>query len=103
MRFRVVITEPAESDLRGIANYISHELLEPVTARTVVANISEAVLLLETMPYRHELVRDQRLAGQHIRKVLVDSYIVFYVISEQEKTVTIVRILYGKRHWSSIL
>jgi len=103
MSFRVVITEPAESDLRGIANYIARELLEPVTARTVVASIAEAILLLETMPYRHELVRDQQLAEQQIRKLLVESYIVFYVISEPELTVTIVRILYGKRHWNSIL
>ncbi|WP_208607736.1 type II toxin-antitoxin system RelE/ParE family toxin [Paenibacillus pectinilyticus] len=98
-----MITELAETDLRDIANYISTELLEPNTARKMINKIAEVIFQLEHMPFRNGLVRDERLAVNGIRHILVDSYIVFYVISEKEETVTIIRILYGKRQWSSLL
>lgn len=103
INYNIVITEPAERDLQGIAEYIANELLEPTTARKLVTKIAEAVFQLEQMPFRNSLVRDERLARQGIRGLLVDSYIVFYTVSEKEKTVTIIRILYGKRNWNSLL
>jgi len=103
INYNIVITEPAERDLQGIAEYIANELLEPTTARKMVTKIAEAVFQLEQMPFRNSLVRDERLARQGIRCLLADSYIVFYTVSEKEKTVTIIRILYGKRNWNSLL
>ncbi|NOV00892.1 type II toxin-antitoxin system RelE/ParE family toxin [Paenibacillus planticolens] len=102
-KYRLVITELAEADLRDIADYIANELLEPTTARKMIAKIAEATFQLELMPFINGLVRDERLAADGIRHILVDSYIVFYVISEKEEIVTIIRILYGKRQWSSLL
>ncbi|RAV15535.1 type II toxin-antitoxin system RelE/ParE family toxin [Paenibacillus contaminans] len=58
---------------------------------------------VQNQKIRSSLVRDERLARQGIRGLLVDSYIVFYTVSEKEKTVTIIRILYGKRNWNSLL
>jgi plasmid stabilization system protein ParE len=98
-----VITELAEADMRDIADYIAKELLEPATARKMIGRVAEAIFQLEQMPFRNGLVRDERLAANGIRHLLVDSYIVFYVISEKEEIVTIIRILYGKRNWSSLL
>lgn len=103
IKYRLVITESAENDLQEIADYIANELLELATARKMIAKIAEAIYELEQMSFRNGLVRDERLAGQGIRKLIVGSYIVFYVVSEREETVTIIRILYGKMHWSSLL
>jgi toxin ParE1/3/4 len=103
LTYRIVITDLAEVDLRNIADYIANELLDPSTARKMIAKIAEAVFQLEQMPIRNGLVRDERLAASGIRHILVDSYIVFYVVSEKEENVTIIRILYGKRQWRSLL
>jgi len=35
--------------------------------------------------------------------IVVDNYIVFYIIDEERKTVTIVRILYTRRDWENLL
>ncbi|WP_216626252.1 type II toxin-antitoxin system RelE/ParE family toxin [Paenibacillus plantarum] len=101
--YRLEITELAEADLRDIADNIANELMDPTTARKIIGRIAEAASQLEQMPFRYGLVHDERLAASGIRHLLVDSYIVFYVISEKEETVTIIRILYGKRHWSSLI
>ncbi len=101
--YSIVITQPAEDDLQGIADYIAKELREPSIAQHVVATNGEAIIALEQMPLRNALVSDEKLAIQSIRKLMVDNYIVFYVVSVENKTVTIVRILYGKRDWINLL
>lgn len=51
---------------------------------------------LSEMPTRHALVVDERLAVLGIRKLPVENYIVFYVISEKDMAVTVLRILYSR-------
>ncbi|MFB5267407.1 type II toxin-antitoxin system RelE/ParE family toxin [Paenibacillus enshidis] len=101
--YNIFITEPAEHDLREIAKYIALELKEPATAQKWIAKISSAILELEKSPFRYALVKDGRLASQGIRMLLVEKYIVFYVIDETNSSVTVIRILYGKREWNRIL
>jgi len=101
--YDIQITKPAEDDLYEIGRYISKELLEPETARKVIARIADTISTLENMPLRNVLVDDERLAKIGIRKILVDNYIVFYIVVEENKTVTIIRVLYSRRNWQYLL
>jgi toxin ParE1/3/4 len=102
-RYSIEITEPAEIDLSEIGFYIAKELLEPSIAQKVVDQIGEAILKLEEFPFRNALVADEKLATQGIRKIIVENYLVFYIVAEESKRVTIVRILYGRRDWLNML
>lgn len=102
-KYNIQITEPAENDLRQIRNYISEELLEPSIANRLVNKIGEAIFTLEEMPVRNAFVSDEGFAAQGIRKILVENYIIFYIISEESKMITILRILYCRRHWVDLL
>ena len=101
--YKVLMTEPAANDLQGIAHYIANELREPGIANSLIVRIRESVLSLAQLPTRHALVADERLAFKGVRKALVDNYIIFYVVSEKNATVTVVRILYGSRNWIELL
>ncbi|MBP1970084.1 toxin ParE1/3/4 [Virgibacillus natechei] len=103
MIYNVVITTPAENDLREIGRYISKELLEPESAQKVIGKIADAIINLEHMPYRNALVHDTRLAKMGIRHLLVGNYIVFYTVIEDRRSVTIIRMLYNKRNWQNLL
>jgi len=102
-KYNIEITKPAEQDLYQIRSYISKELLEPETARRVVSKIAKSIITLEDMPLRNSLVADERLAHKGIRKIIVDNYTIFYIANEERKVVTIVRILYSRRNWESLL
>ena len=102
-QYKVLMTEPAVDDLQVIAEYISYELLEPVLAKKLVGKIKAAVMSLDELPIRHTLVTDERLAAQGIRKLIVENYIVFYMISEKDETVTVIRIIHGRRDWEHLL
>lgn len=102
-KYNIEITELAEKDLYEIGWYIATELMEPAIAKKVVEKIGEAIFKLEELPLRNALVTDERLALRSIRKIVVDNYIVFYIVTEEHKTVTVVRILYGRRDWINLL
>jgi len=91
-------------DLSEIRRYIATVLLESAAAKNVVDKISEAILSLDELPLRHALFADVRLASSGIRKIMIDNYIVFYLVNEEQKIVTIVRILYGsRRDWINLI
>lgn len=102
-KFNIEITEPAEKDIYEIRRYITEELLEASIAKKVINKIGETIISLEEYPLRHSLVIDERLSELGIRKILIDNYVIFYIVDEKLKTVTIIRILYGKRDWLSLL
>ena len=102
-KYNVFMTHTATEDLKSIASYIANELREPSIAIKLVGNIKEAVMSLEQMPTRHSLLSDANLVVQGIRKIMVDNYIVFYIVSEKDNVVTIVRILYSRREWFNLL
>lgn len=101
--YDIDITKPAEKDLHEIGRYISEELLKPDKAVKVVDKIADEIFKLEEMPFRNAIVDDDKLASQGIRKFIIDNYIVFYVVNEEKKRVTVVRILYNRRDWINIL
>ena len=101
--YRVNVTQSAFEDLKSIALYIKDNLKEPITAEKQVLRIKEAILSLDQLPYRHSLVRDKLLASQGYRSIFVDNYTIFYIIAENEKTVSISRIQYSRTNWVDIL
>jgi len=103
MIYQVIISEPAEIDMVAIGLYISEELHSPEAAENLLDEIDRQLLSLEQMPKRFALVSDEELASKGIRTIPVKNYLVFYFIDEYSKTVTITRVLYGRRNWVYLL
>lgn len=78
--YNIQITEPAEKDLYEIGAYISKELLGPTVAKKVISKIAKVINSLVEMLLRNELVSDRKLACKGIRKIMVNIYIVFYIV-----------------------
>ena len=55
------------------------------------------------MPSRHTLVDWEPWASMRIHKVPVGNYIIFYLVDEDKKSVTIVRIFYSGRDIEHII
>jgi toxin ParE1/3/4 len=103
MKYKIQFTGPAKRDLEAVSEYINEELKNKDAAKNLVLLAKEAAFSLEEMPCRHALVRDEMLAGQGFRLLSVRNYLIFYVVREETKTVTIERFLYGRRDWMNIL
>ena len=102
-KYKVIVSELAERDLRDIAQYIAVQLASPLTALEIIDKFEEAFSSLEQMPGRCPPINDARLSSQGYRKLILDNYIIFFSIDEKLKAVNVERILYGRREWLRLL
>jgi toxin ParE1/3/4 len=101
--YKIVITKPAERDVAEAAQYIAKELQNPVAAYNLLDDIEHAVAALENMPMRNPLVDCADLASLGFRFFPIQKYLVFYIVREETKSVTIERFLHSRRDWLHII
>lgn len=103
MKYKILITEKAKSDLNEAADYIEYTLLNSKAANNLINSFEKELTKLVSMSEKHQLVNEPVLAAWGIRMIVINSYLAFYTIDMKAKTITLVRFLYGKRNWISIL
>jgi len=101
--YDIRIIRPAQSDIRDIYRYIAEELKDPVAAACRITLIDKAIISLHKNPLRVPLVRESYLASKGYRLLTVKNHIVFFIIREEIKTISIMRVLYARRDWMRIL
>lgn len=99
---RLEYTSAALEDLAAVYDYVAHELLVPTVARRQVERLRERIRGLASMPLRFPLVDFEPWASRGTRRMNVDRYAVFYIASERERVVTVVRALYAGRDAEAI-
>ena len=103
MSYDINITLTAEQDLEKVTDYIESILKNPQAADDFLDEVTKKISTLAHMPEKFALVDDPVLRSWGIRFLMISNYHVFYLLSKKEKRVIIVRILYAKRNWLSIL
>ena len=101
--YRVNISDLAKQDIRETVSYIRNDLQEPAVAERIAEAILDAIFSLEDMPARIGLVNDERLAKKQVRGIRVKNYTAFFRINETLKTVEIIRVIYSRRDWPTML
>lgn len=97
MKYSVVLTEAARSDLSAIFKYIAVELQSVQNASAQLSRIEKAIASLDQMPERYRVYDKKNLRERNLRIMPVDNYLVFYIPSHGDLTVTVIRIMYGGR------
>lgn len=97
MKYEVVTTAQAVADLRAVFEYIAYELLAGENAIKQLDRLEEAILSLGEMPERYHLYDKEPWRERNLRIMPVDNYLVFYIPQDDDKTVTIIRVMYGRR------
>lgn len=87
----------ARQDLRNIYEYIAYSLHEPGTAARMSNAIMDAVDSLQEFPARHKIYEYEPWKSVGLRTFPVKNYMILYAIHEDEKAVTVIRIMYGGR------
>ena len=97
MIYEVEVAEQADSDLRGIFEYIAFELQAPENARGQLERLEEQILKLDTMPERYRKYEKEPWKSRGLRVLPVDNYVVLYISDSDKKVVTILRVMYAGR------
>ena len=97
--YKVKIYPAAKQDLMDIVDYLN--TLSPDAALRMYDKITQEIMSLSQMPERCSRPRDLALAAKGYRYLIVEKYLVFYVV--EHDTVQIRRILYGRRNYQQLL
>lgn len=97
MIYEVEVSQQADSDLRGIFEYIAFELQSPKNASGQLDRLEKQILSLNTMPERYRRYKKEPWKSRGLRVLPVDNYLVLYIPDHDKKVVTILRVMYAKR------
>ena len=89
----------AKKDLEKIIDYIQSD--NPDAALKLLEKIDESISQLKDFPYKGKSPKDDHLQSKDYRMLVIKSYLVFYVVNDNE--VEIRRILHGKRKYEFLL
>jgi toxin ParE1/3/4 len=103
VKYRVVFTQTAETDLQETVDYIFRVLGNRQAAERFLEELDQQIEQISHHPETHPFVSDDHLRRQGIRLFTIGNYLGFYRIRNDEKTVTILRVLYGRRDWVTLL
>lgn len=103
MNYTLHITSTAERDLTRAADYIEFTLKNPQAADHLLDEAESQIQALLNFPKKHPLASDKLLSSWGIRFTKIGSYLAFYIVSEETAQIIVVRFLYEKSDWLSIL
>lgn len=89
----------ANDDLIGILDYIAKD--SPARALQFIERIEKQIGRLEVHPYLGQVPRYPKLQAAGYRVLVVENYLVFYIVRGQ--TVEVHRVLHGSRHYKDLL
>ena len=100
-KYNIEYSKESKQDLIGIKQYIKYNLQEPETANKLISKIRKEINALKDNPEIYAIIDDDIIKKLEIRKLIVDHYIIFYRIKDND--IQIVRIMYGRRNWINLL
>ena len=85
-KYNIEYSKESKQDLIGIKQYIKYNLQEPEIAKKLISKIRKEINSLKNNPGACAIIDDYIIKKLEIRKLIVDNYIVFYRIKENNST-----------------
>lgn len=101
-RYKLHYLPLAMADLLDISSYISDHLHAPQAASELIDRLDKALSRLEQFPYSGHPYVNSKLR-ENYRMLVVEDYLVFYVVYEDDSRVEIRRVIHGKRDYKKLL
>ena len=100
-KYQLKIFPLARLDMEQIFDYIAVELCNPTAAIKQINDFEKAFENVSLFPESCPCIKNEYVKDKSLRKVIINSFIVFYRIKEEE--IQIVRVLYGMRSYENLL
>ena len=91
----------AKKDLDNIISYIPAD--DPNAALKLLNNINKSISQLKSFPFKGKIPEDDHLKSKDYRMLIVNNYLIFYMVFENNNEIEIRRIIHGKRKYKFLL
>ncbi len=103
MEYKYTLTQSAKNDFAQIINYIAVELDNKAAASQFADKLQNCIEEACLFPESGSIVANEFVPDLGIRKKIAGNYIMYYLPNAGNKTVSILRIIYGRRNIDEIL
>ncbi len=93
----------ALNDMLEAVSYISNELKNSIAANKLSEKFVAVAEVLADFPYSNPVYIPMKRLNREYRKTVVENYLMFYWVDEPGKTVTVARVIYGKRNYGKMI
>ncbi len=100
-KYQLKIFPMARLDMEQIFDYIAVELCNPTAAIGQINDFEKAFENVCTFPESCPYINNEYVKDKSLRKLIVNNYIAFYRIKDNE--IQVVRVLYGMRNYEPFL
>ena len=96
-KYNVKFNQLAVKNIDSAFAYISKMLHNPKAAIDLINKIENYVENASLYPHSMPFTDNKFFKKETFRRIIVDNYILLYTIQEEQKQITIVNFIYGKR------
>ncbi len=96
---KYILYRKAAIGLENIVHYISVELSNPKAAMSVLGKIEKRIQDIMKFPLVYPLIESNKLIEEGLRKSIVDSYLIIYLVNKKMDQVEIVNIMYYREDY----
>jgi len=102
-KYKLRYLKLAQTDLLDIVSYISGQLYAPQAATELVDKLDKTISRLEQFPFSGHPYTNKHKLEDGYRVLVVENYLVFYIVYDSDGIVEIRRIIYVKRNYEKLL
>ena len=103
MKYKLKFSKQAAADLGETFDYISLTLKAKTAAKNLMCKMDKAINTLREFPESCPLCSDDTLHEMNYRRLVVDNFVVIYLVDKKAAAVFIVRIFYGGRDYTKYI
>lgn len=103
MGYKVIRTAKADEQLHNDILYIAQDSGSADIALNYLGKVESAINLLQTTPYIGSRPRYVTLRRQGYLALVVERHLIFYKVSEEDKTVVIYAVIDGRREYKNMI
>ena len=101
MDYAVKIRQAARRDIKNYFYYYLEKSGDIEIADRIVDKINSTIAGLRFMPRINQLIEELRAEG--IRKIICGNFVIPFLINEERKTVSVLRVFHGKMDYKNYL
>ncbi|MBE5040771.1 type II toxin-antitoxin system RelE/ParE family toxin [Ructibacterium gallinarum] len=103
MKYDIILSEEAHSDVDSVLHYIVNVLKNPTAAKNLLDKIEKVYTDIANNPFMYAYCNNSRLQNDEYRKVVINHYVLIYRVDEAKNTVFVVRLFYGRQNYIALI
>jgi Plasmid stabilisation system protein. len=101
-KYKVVIAQSGKGDIQAMKKYIIENFKYRELAENFSRKMKNTMKKLDVFPEAHKPT-DFEYRGYRIYLKLANSYLLFYVVNEKKKIITVLRVMQDGMNWKFII